>query len=123
MQPKSKPKTETKHDKFIRLMTNRLGRTLEEFRMLSQLASTNYENTPQEAHEVILHLDRGVKSVASAFGVLYKTHIGSGTSKNLSRQMGQINEIDVAKAIAFIQQDKTDLALKQLVDALNQEPR
>lgn len=123
MQSSSALRKETKHDKFIRLMTNRLGRTLEEFRMLSQLASTNYENTPEEAHEVILHLDRGVKSVASAFGVLYKTHIGSSTSRNLSRQMGQVNEIDVAKAIAHIQAGRTDAALKQLVDALNQEPR
>lgn len=123
MQTSPITKKETKHDKFIRLMSSRLGRTLEEFRMLSQLASTNYENTPEEAHEVILHLDRGVKSVASAFGVLYKTHIGQSTSKQLSRQMGQVNEIDVAKAIAHIQAGRTEAALKQLINALNQEPR
>lgn len=123
MQPSSPAPKETKHEKFIRLMTVRLGRTLEEFRMLTQLASRNYEHTPEEAHEVILHLDRGVKSVASSFGVLYKTHIGSGPSRNLSKQMGAVNEIDVAKAIAHIQAGRTDAALKQLVDALNQEPR
>lgn len=122
MQPTPTPK-ETKHDKFIRLMTSRLGRTLEEFRMLTQLASNNYENTPEEAREVILHLDRGIKSVAGAFGVTYKSHIGSGGPKNLSKQLGQINEIDIAKAIAHLQAGRTDAALQLLIAALNQDAR
>jgi hypothetical protein len=123
MQDTSPSKKETKHDKFIRLMQNRLGRTLQELRLVSQLASFNYENTPEEALEVIIHLDRGVKDVAAAFGVIYKTHIGTKSSRALPAQMGRVNEIDVARAIAFIKSDDTEAALKQLVAALNQEAR
>jgi hypothetical protein len=37
--------------------------------------------------------------------------------------MGRVNEIDVARAIAFIKSGDTEAALKQLVSALNQEAR
>ena len=123
MQPNPAPKKETKHDKFIRLMTNRLGRTLEEFRMLSQLASTNYENTPEEAHEVIIHLDRAVRQVAAVFDVDYKTYIGSKATRAMPKHLGRVDEIDVARAIAFIKAGDTEAALNQLVAALNQEAR
>jgi len=114
---------ETKHDKFLRLAQNRLERALEDFRLISQLASSNYQNTPEEAYEVIFHLDRGLKSVAQAFAVPYKSWIQPPASKQIPRQLGQITEVDAAKAIAHIQSGDHTLAIQHLQAAINKEPR
>lgn len=116
--------SETKHEKFLRLMQKRLERTLEDFRMISQLASTNYRNTPTEAHEVVLYLDRGVKAVASSFDISYKTWVGDpNRTKQIPAQLGQINEIDAAKAIALIQAGVHQDAVSLLKAAINKDPR
>ena len=116
--------SETKHDKFLRLMHKRLERTLEDFRMISQLASTNYRNTSSEAHEVIQHLDRGLKAVAGSFEIPYKTWIGQpDRAKQVPAQMGAINEIDAAKAITLIQAGTHQDAVALLRAAINKDPR
>lgn len=116
---------ETKNDKFLRLMQKRLERTLEDFRMISQLASTNYRNTPAEAFEAIYHLDRGMKSVAVALQIPYKTWLGDPTfsHKQVGKQLGEINEIDAAKAIAHIEANEGHLAIQHLKAAVNKDPR
>lgn len=116
--------TETKHDKFQRLVKARLERTLEDLRLISQLASSNYRNTPEEARDVIIILDRGVKAVAQEFGVPTRSWIGDpAKAKAISPQMGEINEIDAAKAIAHINAGETTLAVLLLQAAINKEPR
>jgi hypothetical protein len=115
---------ETKHDKFLRLMQSRLERTLEEFRLISQLASSNYRNTPAEAHEVVEVLDRGVKSVAKEFQIVYRSWIHNPEiAVKIAPQMGEINEIDAAKAIAHIQAGNPEWAIQHLQAAINKEPR
>lgn len=114
---------ETKHDKFLRLAQNRLERALEDFRLISQLASSNYRNTPEEAYEVVYHLDRGIKSVAQAFGVQHRSWIAPPLSKQIPRQLGQITEVDAAKAIAHIQSGDHTLAIQHLQAAINKDPR
>lgn len=101
-QPKS---GETKHDRFLRLMQKRLGRALEELRLVGQLSSSRYENTDAEAREVIKHLDDAVKDIARAFGVPYTTMIGKGSLSPASGPLTlgpPINVIDCAKALELL---------------------
>lgn len=115
---------ETKNQKFLRLMQARLERALEDFRLISQLASSNYRNTPEEAHEVIFILDRALHAVAKTFGITYRSWIQHPSSKlTIGPQLGPINEIDGAKAIALINEERYVEARKLLASAVNKEPR
>lgn len=113
---------ETKNDKFRRLMQSRLSRVFEDFRLISQLASSNYRNTPEEAEEVVLHLSNGVQAVAKTYDVPFRFWVG-GSSSKIPPQMGEINEIDAAKAIAMIQAGSPQDAITLLQAAINKEPR
>jgi len=73
--------TETKHARFLRLAQRRLERAKDELRLVSQLCSPNYENTQEEAVEVVRVLDEDIRHVAKAFGVEYATRIGKGPSE------------------------------------------
>lgn len=112
---------ETRHDRFLRLMQRRLGRALEEMRLVSQLSGKNYENTPEEADEVIQHLDRAVHTIAAAFEVPYKTAIGAASRASL--RSGPIDETEVARAIDAINAGEGTRAITILTTALNQAPR
>ena len=117
---------ETKHDRFMRLMTKRLGKALDDIRLVSQLATPNYENTPEEASEVVRLLDVSVRKVAEAFHVPFKSAMGSPKTPKTplpALVAGPINEVDIAKAIEHIVCGKHQEALQLLRDALNQEPR
>jgi hypothetical protein len=95
------PKAETKHQRFLRLMQRRLERALYELRLVSQLASPTYENTREEAEEVITHLSEAVGRVSEAFKVEYKGLIGGkakGPSVPLSKAQA-IDEVDIMKAM------------------------
>ena len=74
-------KSETKHERFLRLAQRRLERAKEELRLVSQLASPNYENTPEEAQEVVRVLDEDVRYIAEVFDVEYATRIGKAASQ------------------------------------------
>lgn len=78
-------KTETKHERFLRLMQRRLERALEELRLVSKLSSDNYEYNAQEAEEVILHLDTSVRGIAQLFDVEYATRVGKASAKSTTR--------------------------------------
>jgi hypothetical protein len=95
------PRTETKHQRFLRLMHKRLERALDELRLVSQLAAPTYENTQDEAEEVVNHLSDGVQRVADAFGVPYKAVI-DGSAKSASGALSKphaIDEVDIMKAM------------------------
>lgn len=121
---------EQKHSDFMRLMTRRLGRALEELRLVSQLSTKYYENTEQEAEEVITHLDRSVNEIATAFAVPYPTAIGAAAERAAQTghlvtgsKGGKIDEIDIAKAIDLIRRGNSDDAIELLKSALRQEKR
>lgn len=105
-------KKETKHEAFLRLMQRRLGRALEELRLVQQLSSTNYENTPEEAEEVIAHLDGAVRKIAEVFDVEYATRIGKGSSQTtanarpigaIGKKVSIVDEIAIAHMLDMLQ--------------------
>jgi hypothetical protein len=123
----SKPRpNESKHDRFLRLMQKRLGRVLEEMRLVSQLSSQNYENTEAEAFEVIQHLDNGVKNIAKVFGVPYNTAIGKPLASGPAAPAPQgplqrgrpLDEVDIAKALEHLKKDEIEEAKELLRAAL-----
>ena len=118
---------ETKHDRFLRLMQRRLGRALEELRLVSQLASPNYENTPEEAEEVVRHLDSNVRHIAQVFGVEYATRIGKGASQTTNgaqsigpmvRKTSVLDEIEIIRALEHLRAGRTDDVDRMLRGAL-----
>lgn len=116
---------ETKNEKFLRLMQARLGTTLENFRLIRQLSSRNYEFTPVQVQEVVYHLDQGIKTVAETYGVPYRSYIGADAklASAPARTSGRINEIDVAKAIEMIEANAKDEAIHLLKQALRGDKR
>ena len=108
-------KNESRHERFLRLAQNRLGRTLEQLRLVSQLASHRYENTPEEAGEVVRLLDEAVRRVAEVFGVEYASRIGKAASRTTggARAIGTmlkrpsvLDEVECMKLIEHIRADR-----------------
>lgn len=122
-------KTETKHEAFMRLMTRRLERALVELRLVSQLSTDYYENTPEEAEEVVRILDKSVTNIAQLFDVPYVTSIGEDAHLARKKQIlptvkgGKIDEIDIVKAIEFIKGNKPEEAIRVLKAAMLEEAR
>lgn len=115
---------ETSRDRFQRLLPKRLGKTLEEIRLLSQLSSHNYSNTPEEALDLVRNLDASVHTVAKAFGVNYRSaYSAPGLRAPQPIHATPINVIDVARAIDLIGKGQTKEAVAALQSALSQEPR
>lgn len=123
---------ESKHERFLRLMQRRLERALEELRLVSQLASPNYENTPQEAEEVIRHLDGAIIGIAQSFEVPYSTAIGAAAARRAQAtghlvttafSTAGISEIDIVKAMELIKADRSEDAHEFLRSLLIQEKR
>lgn len=116
--------SESKHDKFLRLMNKRLYRALEEIRLIAQLSSFHYENTNAEAEEVVSHLDQAIHTVAQAFSVPYKSAVGKvHHPAPKSFKIGHLDETDIAKAIDLIHWKKNDEAVELLQLALLSQPR
>lgn len=120
-------KKETKHEAFLRLMQRRLERALEELRLVSQLSSSNYENTPEEAEEVIMHLDGAVRSIAQAFNVEYATRIGKGASHSTggaaaltvgAKPTSMMDAVGIARVLDYLRKDDTESAIASLKDAM-----
>lgn len=120
-------KNENKHDRFLRLAQNRLGRTLEALRLVSQLSSRRYENTPEEATEVVRLLDEAVRRIAEAFRVEYATRIGKAASQTTAgaRAIGVmlkrppiLDEVECMRTIEHIRAGRTDEAISILRSAI-----
>lgn len=117
--------TETKHDKFMRLANKRLPGALEALRLIMQLSARNYENSPEEAEEIIRILDQSMQDVAAAFGVPYSTAFGENAdiAKRTNHLItgpteGPINALDVARAVDFLSRNEIQAAENILKDAL-----
>lgn len=129
--PAPDPKTESKHDRFLRLMHRRLETALEKLRLVGQLSSENYENTAEEAEEVISHLDHAVTSLAAMFAVPYSTAIGAAAQRaartghliTSSHSTGKISELEIVKAMEMIRLDRADDAHEVLRALLLKEKR
>lgn len=61
--------TETKHQKYIRMVDARLPKAIHAIELLENLASTNYENTPEDAQALVDALEGAVTGVRNAFGL------------------------------------------------------
>tara|TARA_B110000908_G_scaffold88929_1_gene105946 strand:- start:183 stop:557 length:375 start_codon:yes stop_codon:yes gene_type:complete len=117
---------ESKHDAFLRLADRRVGRAMEEIRLVGQLSSRTYENTEEEAQIVVAHLDKGVQLVAQLLGVPYSTAIGEAAQRAVrtghlvtnTKDDGPVNEMDVAMAIEHIVMGQPDTAKAILKKAL-----
>lgn len=117
---------ETKHEAFRRLGEVRVGRALEEIRLVSQLSSRTYENTPEEAESIVGILDNAVQHVAKVFQVPFSSAIGEEAARRAKRtghlvtdvKEGPINEMEVALAIEMITNGEPDTAKKILKEAL-----
>jgi hypothetical protein len=118
---------ETKHDAFLRLADRRVGRAMEEIRLVGQLSSRTYENTEEEAQIVVTHLDKAVQLVAQLLEVPYSTAIGKAAHQRAVRtghlvtntaDDGPVNEMDVAMAIEHLVMGQPDTAKAILKKAL-----
>jgi hypothetical protein len=117
---------ESKHDAFLRLADRRVGRAMEEIRLVGQLSSRTYENTEEEAQIVVAHLDKGVQLVAQLLGVPYSTAIGEAAQRAVrtghlvtnTKDDCPVNEMDVAMAIEHIVMGQPDTAKAILKKAL-----
>jgi len=114
---------EDKHNRFLRLMQRRLERALEELRLVSQLSSSNYENTPDEAQEVVRHLDASVRHIAQVFAVPYATRIGKGAAHTTNgsgaigpiiRKTAVIDEVEIMHILDDLRADKIPEAMTRL---------
>ncbi|MEP3665827.1 MAG: hypothetical protein ABJN42_03725 [Roseibium sp.] len=60
---------ETAHERFLRLSAARTERAVHHILLLRNLASNDYENSPEEADSLVAALQAPVDEVAEAFGV------------------------------------------------------
>lgn len=107
---------ETRHDKFLRLMHKRLGRVLDDIRLVTQLSSDNYENSLDEAYEVVSHLNSAVHTVAHSFDVPFTSHVGEQPK---SQNKSVLDEVDIVRAIDYIRHDDAENAIALLKSALS----
>lgn len=118
--------TAKKHTNFLRLRAKRVTRALDELRLISQLASPNYENTPLEAEEIVVSLDQAVQYIAQVFGVEYASRIGKAQAKTANgassffggKSQSVLDEIELLKALEHIRAGRIDQAEQILKNAL-----
>lgn len=110
-------KTETKHQRFVRLALRRLERSCEELRLLSQLASSNYENTPEEAQEIVRILDERIRHIAEVFEVEYATRIGKASTQMVAgaqqihttlKKVSILDEVEIMHALEHLRAGRTE---------------
>lgn len=116
-----------KHANFLRLRERRVGRALGELRLISQLSSPNYENTPKEAEEIIVNLDQAIHYIAQVFGVEFASRIGKGQAKAANgasaffsgKQTSVLDEVELIKALEHLRAGRTEQVEQILHDALS----
>lgn len=116
---------ESKQARFNRLSQRRLERAKEELRLLSQLSTRTYENTPEQAENLIDQLDRSLHMIAEAFSVDYTTRIGrheqrkTGNAHSVVETLHKksiLDEVEVARVLDMLKHGNVDgasLVLRQ----------
>ena len=106
-------KDESKHDAFRRLKEKRLNALHEQLRLIAQLASKNYEHTPEEAEALVAEIDSAVQKVAQAYGVPYSSVIGEADRRVpaavVASAMAMIEAGEPAEAEALLEAALRDL--------------
>jgi hypothetical protein len=119
--------TESKHDRFLRLAQRRLTRAKDELRLIWQLASKNYENSPEEAEEIVRLLDEDVRRIAGAFGVEYATRIGKGATRTANgaqpigaifKEVSVLDEVEIARVLEHLEAGRLEEAERLLHSAV-----
>ena len=119
--------TETKHARFLRLAQRRLTRAKEELRLIGQLASPNYENTPEEAKEIVRILDGDVRNIAGIFEVEYASRIGKASTQTTNgaqpiggtfRKVSILDEIEIVRTLEHIHAGRIEEATSILRSAV-----
>lgn len=119
--------TETKHARFLRLVQRRLTRAKEELRLIGQLASPNYENTPEEAKEIVRILDGDVRNIAGIFEVEYASRIGKASTQTTNgaqpiggtfRKVSILDEIEIVRTLEHIHAGRIEEATSILRSAV-----
>lgn len=119
--------TETKHTRFLRLVQRRLTRAKEELRLVGQLASPNYENTPEEAKEIVRILDGDVRNIAGIFEVEYASRIGKASTQTTNgaqpiggtfRKVSILDEIEIVRTLEHIHAGRIEEATSILRSAV-----
>ncbi len=119
--------TETKHARFLRLAQRRLTRAKEELRLVGQLASPNYENTPEEAKEIVRILDGDVRNIAGIFEVEYASRIGKASTQTTNgaqpiggtfRKVSILDEIEIVRTLEHIHAGRIEEATSILRSAV-----
>lgn len=116
-----------KHENFLRLREKRVTRALDELRLISQLSSTNYENTPQEAEEIIINLDQAVQYIAQVFGVEFASRIGKAQAKSVNggstyftnKKASVLDEVEIIKALEHLRAGRTEEVEKILHSSIS----
>jgi hypothetical protein len=120
-------KGETKHDRFLRLAQRRLERTKDNLRLVSQLSSQNYENTPDEAKEIVRILDEDVRHIAVVFRVEYATRIGKASTQTTNgaqpigtifRKVSILDEIEIVRVLEHLRAGRIEEADRILRSAV-----
>ncbi len=120
-------KTETKHARFLRLAQRRLEHAKEKLRLLSQLSSQNYENTPREAEEIVRILDEDVRHIAGVFEVEYASRIGKASTQTTNgaqpiggtfRKVSILDEIEIVRTLEHIHAGRIEEATSILRSAV-----
>jgi hypothetical protein len=123
------PRKETKHAAFLRLTEKRLLSAQNQMRLIRQMSSDNYENTPEEAVTVIDFLDKEVRAIAQVFGVEYVTRIGSSRAKaaadtnttpaiGISAKTAVIDAADAMRLVDMIEDNELEDAKSLLRSAI-----
>ena len=121
-------RVEDKHTKFLRLIQTRVGRALDDLRLVGQLSARTYEHKPHEAEEVVQVLDQAVKEVATSFAVPYTTKVGRAGRADNSTIIGAVKttpmvdasktKLAIVKALELLEQDKVHAAKEILVELI-----
>ncbi|MBA7673467.1 hypothetical protein ES703_81665 [subsurface metagenome] len=61
------PKDESKGDRFVRVVTPRVGKAIKAINQISLCAGTTYESTPKQQQDIYKALDRAFQSMRAAF--------------------------------------------------------
>ena len=67
---------ESKHDKFVRLATQRVTNAVKKIELIGNLASSSYEYAPEEAEKIFAALQQAVDGVKGNFSKIKKADAG-----------------------------------------------
>jgi hypothetical protein len=126
------PMKESREEAFKRLSAKRLKRTLEELRLLRQLASPNYAYSSRDAEHLVSDIAAAVTQVAQAFGIEFSAQVNKGLYMTtqlphgfepVRRELPALNNDGLEVVLRSLETDHVDEAVAVLRGALHGERR